>query len=562
MEIPSNSEFFLPFTFLQINNSGKWSVHPDAIHILQNIGSRLLKIVCISGPMRKGKSFLMNRLANQQSGFDVGSLCSGCTKGIWGWFIRGDSEYLEGIVDEKDYDILLLDTEGMYDTDRRDTLIDSQLFVAGILLSSLLIYNTTTVIDEHAIDQLSFVTQLSVLISAKQGNKPIDNIQTFQYLFPGLLWVVRDFHLDLSPHNNSATTYLNHCLKPLQNDYTNETAKKNMTRDAISRMFPSLQATTIAHPGVDPQDMQRINKLPYSSLSPQFRRDCDNAVRMILSSVRPKLIKNPSSPTECNASINVTPESLLAYGQSICESFNNDGIPRLDDMFTSVSTKACAEAIQRAKSICISKFEEVLDNFSSINDLPIDDDLTMHLPQFKYPCDDIQLNEIIGRVQIEVIKQFTSLALGPLLKSSQEELENWLKLEVENFREKNYNLSKILSNEVISTLFKNLEHQSETIIESFEQFDQVQEKTIETYKKVSVLGPASDDVIFEYFEKFEHLRDKMRLRFQLSEAQKQVDIAEMKLTEEMAQAAQQQKQANEELQRVKEESELQQQFFH
>jgi hypothetical protein len=89
----NEEHFYSPFVFLQINDL-KWNVHPDAAQILQEIGPRPLKIVCIAGPMRRGKSYLMNRLANKQSGFDVGSTVRGCTRGIWSWFIRGDSDYL------------------------------------------------------------------------------------------------------------------------------------------------------------------------------------------------------------------------------------------------------------------------------------------------------------------------------------------------------------------------------------------------------------------------------------------------------------------------------------
>jgi hypothetical protein len=94
----------------------------------------------------------------------------------------------------------------MYDPDRRDTLIDSQLFVAAILLS-MLVYNTTIAIDEHAIDQLSFVSQLSQSIVVKQGNSPLANLQAFQHIFPSLCWVVRDFSLDLAEHKSPRTTF-------------------------------------------------------------------------------------------------------------------------------------------------------------------------------------------------------------------------------------------------------------------------------------------------------------------------------------------------------------------
>ena len=548
---------YSPFVFLYLDDNLKWNVHPDAIKILQTIGYRLLKIVCISGPMRKGKSYLMNRLANKQSGFDVGSSINACTKGIWGWFIPADSTYLRDIIPDNTCDILLLDTEGMYDPDRRNSLIDSQLFVAGILLSSLLIYNTSNAIDEYAIDQLSFVSQLSILISSKQGST-----QTFEHIFPSLLWVIRDFFLDLSAHDNSPTKYLHHCLKPLAHVSTFETEKKNRTRDAISKYFPSLEATTIAHPGVPPQDMMRVNELPYENLSLEFRRDCNQAVRIILSSVRPKLIRDPSSPTDCNSAINVTPESLLAYSFSICEAFNNDGIPKLDDMFTSVSNRACTEAIDRSKKFYNSQFEEVLNNLPYVGDVFVKDNLMINLNNFKQPMSEIELNNKIEIIQSETIKLFTTLALGPLLKPSREELENYMKTDFESFRQMNFLLSKNLANEIASILMRDLERQADSTIQSFDEYCQVQTKLLNVYRGMSdVIGPALDGVVVDFLGKLEQLREKMRLKFRLGEVEREKDIAAAKYAEEIARAKQEQQNSFEMLQRAHEEYAREKQFL-
>lgn len=34
---------------------------------------------------RTGKSYIMNRLINQQNGFKVGNTIKACTRGIWMW---------------------------------------------------------------------------------------------------------------------------------------------------------------------------------------------------------------------------------------------------------------------------------------------------------------------------------------------------------------------------------------------------------------------------------------------------------------------------------------------
>lgn len=65
------------------------------------------------------------------------------------------------------------------------------------LLSSTLCYNVLNVIDERALEQLSFVTQLSKLIAHNED----------QYL-PNFVWVVRDFALELRPEEGHNVTAL------------------------------------------------------------------------------------------------------------------------------------------------------------------------------------------------------------------------------------------------------------------------------------------------------------------------------------------------------------------
>ena len=67
---------------------------------MQKIG-----VICIAGPYRTGKSFLLNRFAGNQKGFEIGMSTNPCTKGIWIW---GSPLQISN-----DFSIILMDTEGL-----------------------------------------------------------------------------------------------------------------------------------------------------------------------------------------------------------------------------------------------------------------------------------------------------------------------------------------------------------------------------------------------------------------------------------------------------------------
>jgi len=87
-------------------------------------------------------------------GFALGARVKGKTKGIWIW---GEPISYKGRI------ILLLDTEGLHDTDN-GVDYDAKIFSLSILLCSFFIYNSMTNIDSASIGQLGFITELVKLI--------------------------------------------------------------------------------------------------------------------------------------------------------------------------------------------------------------------------------------------------------------------------------------------------------------------------------------------------------------------------------------------------------------
>jgi hypothetical protein len=370
------------------------------------------------------------------------------------------------------------------------------------------------------------------------------NLQAFRHIFPSLLWLVRDFHLDLSELDDSPTNYLYDCLRPLPNDGTPQTSSKNMTREIIPKMFASLNCMTISHPGVPPSKMKRIDQLPFEELSQDFREDCDKVVRHLLATVPTKLIMNPSLPTDPSAALSVTSETLPTYCELICDSFNSGVIPPLDDMFENTSQRACATAVERAKATCIERMtehEKMSSHASNVNLMTKKGgSFVVPLSHLIQPLSEGEANQAAHKIRCETIETFSSLAMGPALKSSQKQLEEWLTIKIRSFQEDNAAQSKRLMEQVSSALLIHLKNQTDLFV-SFEEYGLTLDGLIEAFHEINTNTgknlTACVDITREFLKESELLRDQVKLKFRLEEAKREAEENAKRVAEEQAKAA-------------------------
>ena len=64
------------------------------------------------------------------------------------------------------------------------------------MISSMMIYNTFGVIDESSLERLDFVTRLGSYFGFI-NNKKLLNEKELSLYFPHLIWLLRDFTLEL-----------------------------------------------------------------------------------------------------------------------------------------------------------------------------------------------------------------------------------------------------------------------------------------------------------------------------------------------------------------------------
>uniref|UniRef100_A0A671EU00 Guanylate binding protein 1 n=1 Tax=Rhinolophus ferrumequinum TaxID=59479 RepID=A0A671EU00_RHIFE len=175
----------------------------------------------------------MNRLAGMNKGFSLGSTVQSHTKGIWMWCVPHPKK--------SNHTLVLLDTEGLGDVEKGDNQNDSWIFALAILLSSTFVYNSMGTINQQAMDQLHYVTELTDRIRANSSPdaSEVEDSAAFVSFFPDFVWTLRDFSLDLEADGQSisADEYLENSLK-LKQGTSQKDKNFNLPRLCIRKFFP------------------------------------------------------------------------------------------------------------------------------------------------------------------------------------------------------------------------------------------------------------------------------------------------------------------------------------
>ena len=148
----------------------------DAINLLTSLKNEKICILSINGPLSSGKTFLANGIINKSStGFKTGEN----TKGIWLW---GNPITLGN-----DTKLLILDCQGLVKND--EDSISHKMFILSVLISTCIIYNTQGELDDSAIKDFVYFTDLTNKINfCAEKNSKLNNIDNLKEYFPELIF--------------------------------------------------------------------------------------------------------------------------------------------------------------------------------------------------------------------------------------------------------------------------------------------------------------------------------------------------------------------------------------
>ena len=414
--IPSSSSASslpMPIPLIDLGEGvdGEMRLTDEARRILQRScesGGRPIITVCVVGRSRTGKSFLLNRgLLNKVGdgcgGFQVSPSTRACTKGLW---IAGAPVPAEDFwrnlgqetpPDAVGCDVMVIDTEGINALDR-DQSYDMRIFTLALLLSSVFVYNSLGAIDENAISTLSAVA--SVAETLKQSNAP----QRTRYggrggsslssssssssasgssalELPSLLWVVRDFALDIeheggeegemdeerggsgssgssssaaSSSSSSSSSASASSAAPklprgplndddylegaLSADQLDPRSSKAMLRRVLMDAFPRRACQTMVRPADREEEMKQLQAIPDAQLRPEFVAQLNSVRRKLAGLGRPKRVAG----REIDASL------FADLVENYVQAINSDRVPAVADAWTQVTRARCEKGVTQA----------------------------------------------------------------------------------------------------------------------------------------------------------------------------------------------------------------------
>ncbi|XP_023576096.1 guanylate-binding protein 1-like isoform X3 [Octodon degus] len=498
------SETYMPGPVCLIENvKGQLKVNQEALGILSAI-SQPVVVVAIVGLYRTGKSYLMNKLAGKKKGFSLGATVQSHTKGIWMWCVPHPKDSKRTLV--------LMDTEGLGDVEKGDNQNDSWIFALAILLSSTFVYNSMGTINQQAMDQLHYVTELTDRIRAKSSpnTNEVQDSADFVSFFPDFVWTLRDFSLvlEIDGESISPDAYLENSLKLMQG--TSEKAKNyNLPRLCIRKFFPKKKCFVFDRPA-QRKKLARLETLHEDELDPEFVEQAAEFCSYIFSSSRTKTLPG---------GIQVNGPRLETLVQTYIAAITSGDLPCMENAVLALAQIENSAAVQKA----LAHYEQQMGQ------------------KVQLPTDTLQeLLDLHRACEREAIEIFMKHSFKDVEHVFQKKLKAQLEKKRDNFCERNKKASSDLCSALLQEIFSPLEEEVKQGIYSkpggyrllLQKVQDLKKKYHEKPKK----GIQANEVLQKYMESKEDMTNAILQTDQtLTEKEKEIEVQRVKA--ESAEAA-------------------------
>lgn len=326
-----------PLQLVRIVNGRSFEIVQETADFLTRELEGGIAVCSIVGKYRTGKSFLLNRLLNlnEHNGFNVSASVNACTKGLWIW---SKPVYIP----KDNLNIIFMDTEGLDSVDRNSDT-DARLFALTVLLSSYFIYNSIGAIDELSINTLSLITYLIKTVALEENKALVSEYQLSQFA-PKLLWILRDFILEIKDAQGRSVTapqYLESALvdvTPAAKGSSRDTQKSYQIRQSLVNFFKNRDCMTMVRPVNDEGDLRNIQHLRDDQIRPDFL--------FAMNAIRNKIYKNCTQKIINGVGMNTN--MLVVYLRQFVDAFNSGRTPVIQTAWKSLMESECRNHFERA----------------------------------------------------------------------------------------------------------------------------------------------------------------------------------------------------------------------
>ncbi|XP_020844434.1 guanylate-binding protein 1-like isoform X1 [Phascolarctos cinereus] len=450
------------------NSNGQFMVNQDALQVLTTVTQPVV-VVAIVGLYRTGKSYLMNKLAGQNTGFSLGSTVQSHTKGIWMWCVPHPKE--------PNHTLILLDTEGLGDVEKGDNKNDTWIFALAVLLSSTFVYNSMGTISQQTMDQLHYVTELTDKIKAKSSpsTEQMNDSMEFASLFPDFVWTVRDFILELEIDGQPITSdqYLENALK----------LKKGTSEEAricIQKFFPNRKCFIFVPPA-HRKKLKQLEELHDDELDIDFVENTKNFCDYIFKNAKAKTL--PGGGTVNGFRLG---KLVLNYVEAI----TSGDIPCMENAVLALAQLENSAAVQRSLTL----YEEMMRQ------------------KVRFPTETLQ--ELLDAhivCKSEATKSFIKDSFKDVNQEFQKTLEIQLEAKLDDFHKQNERESLDQCTALLQAIFSPLEEAVKQNAFSkpggYGMFLQKKEELIYKYHQQPKKGIQADKTLEEYLKSKETVAD-------------------------------------------------------
>ncbi|XP_036901347.1 guanylate-binding protein 6-like [Sturnira hondurensis] len=483
------------------NKNEQMFVNQKALKILNRI-SQPVVVVAIVGLYRTGKSYLMNCLAREKLGFPLGSTVQSETKGIWMWCVPHPSK--------PNHTLVLLDTEGLGDVEKGDSKNDSWIFALAVLLSSALVYNSMSTINNDALEKLHYVTELTELIRAKSSPTPdgVEDSTEFVSFFPDFIWTVRDFTLELKLNGCPITEdeYLENALKLIPG--LNPKAEiSNVPRECIRHFFPKRKCFVFDRPTKETELLPHIETILESELDPKFREQSVKFCHYIFTHGKTKTLKE---------GVEVTGNRLGTLVVTYVDAINSGTVPCLENAVTTLAEHENSAAVQKAA-----------DHYSE-----------QMAQRVTFPTDTLQeLLDLHAACEREAIAIFMEKSFRDDQREFQKKLMEIIKNKKESFLLRNEEASvkycQYIVDQLSKDLMENISEGNFSVPGGHTEYTKAKQKIEQRYCEVPRKGVKATEV-FQHFLQSQASIEKFILQADRALTQGEKDIAVERAKNEVA----------------------------
>ncbi|XP_076837095.1 guanylate-binding protein 3-like [Brachyhypopomus gauderio] len=504
-----------PLCLIGSDSEGQLYVLKEAKAILEKITQPVV-VVSVVGLYRTGKSYLMNRLAGQQTGFSLGNTIESKTKGIWMWCVPHPTI--------SDHTLVLLDTEGLGDVDKGDEKHDTWIFCLAVLLSSTLVYNSLGVIDNMALEKLHYVSELTenIRVKAHMGRDENESAE-FMRVFPSFIWTVRDFTLILEKENKPITAdqYLESALV-LKPGHTPKIEQFNLPRRCLRNYFAERKCFVFPRPTSD-ENLRKIEDLKEEDLDQRFLKQAEEFCSYVFSNAKPKTVTGGRT---------LTGTVLGSLVEVYVEAIRSGRVPCLENAVKTLAEIQNGKAVEQAMQVYINQM---------CNSLCL-------------PMDPAELSDFHQQAERKAVEVFMSTSFNDAEQKAQMDLMGQIQSEYEERCHQNQKECILVCKSKLTKVFAPLE---EALNEGsfmrcggYQEYRSTVKRLTQEYRAHTDGQLMNEDVLTEYLtekEKFAKIILAGDQRLTEAEQEKEVERLQMEVVEQRQKGLEKQNELQEQM---------------